>query len=62
MIVGPLLFLIYINDLPDNLSSNAKLFANDTSIFLVVHDANTSAKEFNHDLKKSQWLGFPLEN
>ena len=30
-ILGPLLFLIYVNDLADGLSSNAKLFANDTS-------------------------------
>ena len=51
-IVGPLLFLIYINDLSDNLTSNAKLFADDTSLFSVVHDVNTSAKELNDDLKK----------
>ena len=32
-ILGPLLFLIYINDLADGLSSNTKLFADDTSLF-----------------------------
>ena len=51
-IVGPLLFLIYINDLSDGLSSNAKLFADDTALFLVVHDINTSAIELNKYLKK----------
>ena len=51
-ILGPLFFVIYINDLPDGLSSNAKLFANDTSLFSVVHDINTSAIELNSDLKK----------
>ena len=30
----------------------AKLFADDTSLFLLVHDLNTSAKELNDDLKK----------
>ena len=55
-ILGPPLFLIYINDLGDGLSSNAKLFADDTSLFSVVHNANTTAKELNNDLVKiSRW-------
>ena len=33
-ILGLLLFLVYINHLPDNLESLAKLFADDTSLFL----------------------------
>ena len=35
-ILGPLLLLIYINDLADDLSSNAKSFADDTSLFSVI--------------------------
>ena len=50
-ILGPLLFLIYINDLPDVLSSSAKRFADDISLFSVVHDINTSAIELNSDMK-----------
>ena len=41
-ILGPLLFLFYINDLPDGLPSNAKLFTDVTSFFSVVHDTSTS--------------------
>ena len=32
-ILGPLFFLLYTNDLTDNLNSNVKLFADDTSFF-----------------------------
>ena len=53
----PLLFVIYINDLLDNLSSNVKLFADDASLFSAIHDINVSAGELNEDLKKRafQW-------
>ena len=47
-----LLFLIYINDLSNNLSSNVKLLANDTSLLSVIYDINLSARELNEDLKK----------
>ena len=37
-ILGPLLFFIYINDLSNDVKSKCKLFADDTSLFPVVHD------------------------
>ena len=41
----PLLFLIYTNDLPDNLVSNPKLLANDTLLFFTVTDPNVTANQ-----------------
>ena len=47
-----LFFLIYINDLSHNFSLTAKIFADDTSIFSIVHDIDSSKKQLNDDLKK----------
>ena len=45
------MFLIYINDLPEGISTNAKLFADDASLFFVIHDNRISANDFNKDLE-----------
>ena len=55
-ILGPLFFLVYINDLAVGLKCNVKLFADNTSLFKVVEDSNTAASDMNHDLDLiSQW-------
>ena len=60
-ILGPLLFLRYINDLADGLSSNTKLFADDTSLFSVIHDSVITTWELNSDLSGIK-LGFSVED
>ena len=51
-IFGPLLFLIYINDLSGGLTTNAKLFADDVPLFCVANNINLLATNFNNDLSK----------
>ena len=54
--MGRLLFLIYINDLPEGLITNVKLFADDALLFSVVRDIAASTEELNNDLPNiSKW-------
>ena len=48
--------MICINDLPDGLSSNVRIFADGTSLFSVVHNIHSSASNLNKDLKTiNEW-------
>ena len=42
-ILGPLLFLVFINDIVNGIDSNISLFANGTSPFIIVENAPFSA-------------------
>ena len=49
-VLGPLLFLIYINDLTDNISSEMRLFADDSSLFTQVEGVNITHEKLSKDL------------
>ena len=50
------MLLIYVNALSDNLASNPKLFADNTSLFSVVKNVNVSNIDLNNDFKKiDEW-------
>ena len=55
--MGPFLFFLYINDIADKLVKNIRLFAGDTSLFIVVdNDPNVAAVSLTSDLDKiDQW-------
>ena len=54
--LGPLLFLLYINDIVLNIGYNIRLFADDTSLFIIVDNPVTDAACINSDLGRiTQW-------
>ena len=70
-VLGPLLFIIYTNDLPNSLTfTKAILFADDTTIFCAGKDKKVLFNNLNHDLVKLiDWfrtnklsLNFPKTN
>ena len=54
-VLGPVLFLIYINDIVNNIQSVIKLFADNTSLSLALNNPDSRAEILNHDLEKNEW-------
>ena len=56
-VLGPLLFLIYINDIVNEIESTIKLFADDTSLSLALNDPDIRAEILNSDSDKiKNWV------
>ena len=56
-----LLFLVYINDIVIDIGSNIRLFADDTSLYIIVDDPVTAAWCLNTDLQRiSRWAALCL--
>ena len=54
-ILGPLLFLIFINDISANLECNVKIFADVTSRFSLLRDPNESSAKLGTDFGGVAW-------
>ena len=54
-VLGPLLFLLYINDLPDNIDSSVYRYANDTKLYREIREPRDH-EILQEDLNKlSDW-------
>lgn len=62
-VLGPLLFLVYINDITNIVNNQIRLFADDTTLFITVDDPHEAAQSMNADLDKiNEWANKWLVN
>ena len=57
-VFGPMLFILYINDLPENIVSNVYMFEDDTKVFKTINSPNDQHTLQNNYLTSwsSRWL------
>ena len=50
-VLGPLLFILFVNDIPDNIDSSVKIFADDTKVWKII-DKPEDSTDLQNDLNK----------
>ena len=59
-VLGPYLFFLYINDITENIRTNIRLFADDSSLYTVIENED-SVHILNEDLREiARWANCGL--
>ena len=56
-ILGPLLFILFINDIVNDIPAGIHLFADDTTLYIIVENPNDTGRIINIDLNKMKNFG-----
>ena len=56
-ILGPLLFLLYINDIVADMQSCVRLFSDDTTLYIIEDNPISAAEMINTDLETTHRWG-----
>ena len=59
---GPLLFLLYINDLPNNISSTIRLYVNNAIIYRIIHLSNDIQKLQEYIIQMDETLVYAFQH
>ena len=55
-VLAPVLFLAYINDLPNNVENSIRLFADDTKLYLAVSSEDKDCQSLQRDIDRlDEW-------
>ena len=54
-VLGPILFLAYLNDLPEQVKSKVRLFADDTAMYLAISSLPEASKLRDDLIQLEKW-------